>query len=102
MSFRYYAMGGSQIVWEQGDREIKPQELDAELSALGLKQDLVVWRRVAGQSDSLAATLEYSPRGYRVRLIGYVNWPSIEAMTEDEAAEMYQGLNDVFTGRKVT
>jgi hypothetical protein len=102
MAFQHYATCGSETVWEQAGRTLEPSVIVAELTALGLKRDLVVWRRVPGQSDSLATTLEYSPRGYRVYHHGYVNWPSIEAMTEEEAAEAYQGLHDIFTGRKVT
>jgi hypothetical protein len=102
MSFRHYATSGPRVVWEQGDREVEPAAIVAELAGLGLKQDLVVWRRVTGQPDSLATTLWYSPRGYTVQQFAYVNWPSVEAMTDEEAAEAWQGLHNVFTGRKVT
>ena len=102
MSFRHYATSGPRVVWEQGDREVEPAAIVAELSGLGLKQDLVIWRRVAGQPDSLTATLWYSPSGYTVRHYAYVNWRGVEAMTEEEATEAWQGLHDVFTGRKVT
>lgn len=54
----------------------------------------------SGSADSLAATLTYSPSGYTAKSFAYINWPSIEAMSEEEAAEVYQGYHDVFTGRK--
>ncbi|MDX1944407.1 MAG: hypothetical protein SFU86_03295 [Pirellulaceae bacterium] len=102
MSLQHFATCGSRLVWEQGGRPAELGAVIGELTGLGLKHDLVVWRRVTGQPDSLAATLWYSPRGYTVQQFAYVNWPSVEAMTDEEAAEAWQGLHDVFTGRKVT
>lgn len=95
MGFQHYATSGSQVVWDQGDRMMDSAAVVAELNSLGIKGDLVVWRRGGGY-ESVAMTLFYSPSGSRVIQHGYVNWQHIESMTEEEAGEIHDGMLETF------
>ncbi len=97
----FYATAGNQVVWQQGDRRMRWGAILDELRDLKLRLDLVIWRRYMGY-DTIEATMIYSPFDYKVERFCYVNWRAVEAMSAQEAAEVYQGLHNTFTGRKVT
>jgi hypothetical protein len=80
--FEYYATSGSAVIGEKVRGEVAKDKLITQLIHSGLKQDIVIW--IIGPPDSLAYTLIYAPRGYRVKEYAYVNWPLIESLPEDQ------------------